>query len=349
MLESLGVSNDAARTGGAVAIQWVLKDGLGEIGKLFFIQKFSGSFDSHPKTWKLVGEIASVCGAALQLSTVVVGPEWFLVFASAGFALRSIHFSIYNATHMTFTRNFALQGNVGDLVAKDDSQMTVAHLLGMATGVLLLTLSHSHLFLFTAFSLLAPIHFLATLALVDAARFEVLNRPRLLIICEEFVKGEGRVMKMEEVEALQRGFGEWVGEGVTVPRVRMGVTIEKCFECGEQMEASVNALETEHYLIGLRFDTPSPTYTLTYHQNATHFDVIKSLLHVTKLSSSFDPSSYTLDMFCRELETSREWTREQFPGFLVEMETRGWLTDAVFWEDGGVRAFWGSGEKGTSS
>ncbi|KAI9492129.1 vitamin B6 photo-protection and homoeostasis-domain-containing protein [Zychaea mexicana] len=52
MLSSLGLGA-AEATGGAVAIQWVLKDGIGEFGKLFFIKQFASSFDSHPKSWKI--------------------------------------------------------------------------------------------------------------------------------------------------------------------------------------------------------------------------------------------------------------------------------------------------------
>lgn len=55
MLASLGLG-EAEAAGGAVAIQWVLKDGIGEVGKLFFIKRFASSFDSHPKTWKMVGK-----------------------------------------------------------------------------------------------------------------------------------------------------------------------------------------------------------------------------------------------------------------------------------------------------
>lgn len=69
MLESLGVGRVAAGAG-AVAIQWVMKDGIAEIGKILFIQSYACSFgiewliyierlfpkDSHPKTWKAIGK-----------------------------------------------------------------------------------------------------------------------------------------------------------------------------------------------------------------------------------------------------------------------------------------------------
>lgn len=84
MLASLGVGHDAALAG-AVAIQWVLKDGLGELGKLFFIKRFAYSFDSHPKTWYMVGEGVSQIGSALQIATAFAPhPAWFLPLASLG-------------------------------------------------------------------------------------------------------------------------------------------------------------------------------------------------------------------------------------------------------------------------
>lgn len=99
MLASLGLGTIEA-TGGAVAIQWytcscrkqifqranhiyrVLKDGIGEIGKLFFIKRYASSFDSHPKTWKFVCEIFSTVGSFLQLCTSVVTPKLFLPLAA---------------------------------------------------------------------------------------------------------------------------------------------------------------------------------------------------------------------------------------------------------------------------
>ncbi|KAJ3087053.1 hypothetical protein HK102_011908 [Quaeritorhiza haematococci] len=263
MLESLGVSSGAATTG-AVAIQWVLKDGFGEIGKLIFIERFAKSFDSHPKCWKLVGEVSSLCGSLISMCTVVVEPRYFLPMASLGYACRSVHFAIWGATHMTFTRNFALNqrigggggaavkelnsmytsidgepviphsassgggvaaqpkevefgvgssvggggrggGNVGDIVAKDDSQMSVAHIVGMLCGVALLSFSHSPWFLFACFlAVLGPTHFLSTVALLKAAKFQVLNGATMGLVAMEYVEswgngGLGVVPSLEEL------------------------------------------------------------------------------------------------------------------------------------------------------
>lgn len=241
MLTSVGVSSTAAAAGGAVAVQWVLKDGIGEIGKLFFIQRFAHSFDSHPKTWKLIGELSSLCGAGIQLCTILA-PTMFLPLASIGYCLRSIHFSIYGATHMTFTRNFATQGNVGDVVAKDDSQMSVAHLLGVLCGVGLLSVSHAPWFLFSSFFVLGPIHFAMTLALLDAARFEVLNQTKLTLISRKYIR-EGVVPGMEELKPHERIFGEWIRKGEDVPNLRVGVTVAKAFPNAVDLEAAMEVLK----------------------------------------------------------------------------------------------------------
>ncbi|KAI8852148.1 vitamin B6 photo-protection and homoeostasis-domain-containing protein [Chytridium lagenaria] len=287
----------ASATGTAVAIQWVLKDGLGEIGKLFLIQRFAGSFDSHPKTWKIIGEVASVCGALMQLGTVLVGGEWFLVMASVGF-------SIYNATHMTFTHNFALHGNVGDLRRQRRQP--------------------------------------------NDRRPSPRNLP----------------WGVDEMEKWTSGFGEWVGKGVDVPKVKMGVNLEECFRDTDEMWRVVEVMEIiaksnnsfpqsskcENYLIGVHFSSspssPLSHIHLTYHQSATHIDIIRSLLHVSRLRHQLRPYLRTLtpDTFTQELKTSGDWTRRYFDGLCKNLNEMGWRTDAVFWEDRGRRAVWGGRE-----
>ncbi|KXS14932.1 DUF647-domain-containing protein [Gonapodya prolifera JEL478] len=193
MLASLGAasSSSASETlGGAVAIQWILKDGFGELGKLAFIQRFSGSFDSHPKTWKLAGECMSLIGSSLQLATLLVLPSYFLPVASLGYAFRAVHYTLWGASHTTFARHFSTQSNLGDVVAKDDSQMTVAHLLGLFGGTTVLGLAGgnpSAAFLYGCFAVMGTAHFGATVMLVRGTGFEILNQARLQLLAAEYV------------------------------------------------------------------------------------------------------------------------------------------------------------------
>lgn len=74
LLESVGVSAEGSIFG-AVAVQWIIKDGAGEVAKLFFIRKFSPYFDSHPKTFTLFGETIVAVGSGLQIGTLLVNPS----------------------------------------------------------------------------------------------------------------------------------------------------------------------------------------------------------------------------------------------------------------------------------
>ncbi|KAJ3158934.1 hypothetical protein HDU86_002103 [Geranomyces michiganensis] len=356
MLSSIGVGSTAA-AGGAVAIQWILKDGIGEIGKLFFIQRFARSFDSHPKTWKMIGEVSSLSGALLQLCTVVAPSNWFLGLASVGYALRSIHFSIWGATHMTFTRNFALQGNVGDLVAKDDSQMSVAHLGGMLAGVGILTLSHTPLFLFGVFFALIPVHFNMTLSLLRAANFEVLNQTTLTVICDRFVK-TGVVPTMPELEPHVKGFGEWIKNANQFPRIEIAAEVNKL----SHVEDILALLKDERYLLSIPV-TRTSVIRIPLHASAAPHDVIKAALHATKFhellfnsppppSSSAETTSLATETTtttpARALElmaASKKWTAERFPQFIADLDYKDWQSDAVFWGDSGRRVELQTAEK----
>ncbi|KAJ3291385.1 hypothetical protein HDU79_002452 [Rhizoclosmatium sp. JEL0117] len=343
MLESLGIASSAASTGAAVAIQWVLKDQIGELGKLIFINRFAKSLDSHPKTWKFIGEVASLSGAALQLFTIIY-PQNFLLFAGLGYTMRSIHFSIYNSTHMTFTRNFALQGNVGDIVAKDDSQQTVAHLGGLVTGITLLSISHSPAFLFSCFFLIGPLHYWMTVKFLNATQFEVLSATKLLLLSDAYVsRNVVLTYKALEKEGNQIWFGEWIKQswgGVKISKI--GGSLDTVFASVGDTRDALEIMRDEDYLIGYRPDTQ--TFGITFHQDVSTQDVMKSIIHVTKLNQRVqhilsDDSTASID-FKALLRETLEWTRVEYPKFAVELEAKGWMTDSVFWGDEGNRCVW---------
>ena len=83
LLSSVGVSAEGSIFG-AVAVQWIIKDGAGEFAKLFFIRRFSPYFDSHPKTINLLGETAVALGSGLQIASLLVSPSPFNFLLCAG-------------------------------------------------------------------------------------------------------------------------------------------------------------------------------------------------------------------------------------------------------------------------
>lgn len=149
---------------------------------------------------------------------------------------------------MTFTRNFALQGNVGDLVAKDDSQMSVAHLLGMLSGVTAISISHAPLFLFGGFLVLGPVHFAMSMALLRAAQFEVLNETTLTLISRQYVK-DLTVPGMEDLAPYGRWFGERVKKGENVVKIRVGVPAKVAFKQGSDLSQALQVLKVSKSIV----------------------------------------------------------------------------------------------------
>eukprot|EP00743_Colponemidia_sp_Colp-15_P010498 GILK01011567.1.p1 GENE.GILK01011567.1~~GILK01011567.1.p1 ORF type:complete len:508 (+),score=60.23 GILK01011567.1:81-1526(+) len=347
MLECLGMGGSEA-TAVAVAIQWVLKDGFGEIGKLFFTKKFASSFDSHPKTWKFLGEIINNVGSFFMLATLIAPPSWFLPLASLGNSCRSISFLIWGATHAYFSKNFALQNNVGDVVAKADSQMVVAHLSGMALGIAMISFSHTPLFLFSCYAALIPVHLIATVNSLKAANFELLNDHKALLITQEFLT-KGKVLSPSEISKDEKWFGEFVEPRVSSPRVQLGVSVAQAFESEDQLNTTVDVLRDENYLLAVK---DPHDISILLHEDAQARDILRSFVHASSLFNlsqqkasarfgNLPPLKIENTEQLREmLIQSHEHTDQVFETFVEALENSGWQSDSVAWSDTSARVTW---------
>ena len=117
---------------------------------------------------------------------------------------------IWYTTHIKFVRYFSMQGNDGDVAAKDESQSSVAQLLGYASGISLLTFSHAPAYLYSIFFLAVPLHLTMTTLMMRCASFELLTLPRLSYLAQTFVEDRD----VDAVEDLDKSaatglFGEF--------------------------------------------------------------------------------------------------------------------------------------------
>ncbi|KAJ3122175.1 DnaJ of sub C member 19 [Physocladia obscura] len=221
-------------------------------------------------------------------------------------------------------------GNVGDIVAKDDSQQTIAHLCGLLTGITLLSLNHSPIFLFSCFFLVGPLHYYTTIKFLNATRFEVVSATKMLLLGNEYVRN-GRVLNYGEIESGGETvwFGEWIRKGWSGVKVsKIGGSVDVVFDGVDGVRTALEVMKEEDYLIGYRADTQA--YGITYHEDASPNDVMKSIVHLTKLDSrvkEIEASGMVVD-FGVVLAETLEWTRREYPKFAVEVEAKGWLTDA---------------------
>ncbi|OAY68669.1 Protein root UVB sensitive 6, partial [Ananas comosus] len=87
LLSSVGVSKNRA-TPGAVAINWILKDGAGRVGKMLFARQ-GKKFDYDLKQLRFAGDLIMELGAGVELATAAV-PHLFLPLACAANVAKNV-------------------------------------------------------------------------------------------------------------------------------------------------------------------------------------------------------------------------------------------------------------------
>lgn len=138
LLVGLGLAG--AAPGGTVALaatlNWVLKDGIGNLGGILFVSRFGATFDQHAKRYRLGAAAAMGLATLLELLVPLV-PGLFLPLASLANTCKSVSWMANSATRAQIQRHFTRLDNLGDLTGKAASLNTAANVLGTGLGVVL--------------------------------------------------------------------------------------------------------------------------------------------------------------------------------------------------------------------
>ena len=113
----------------------------------------------------------------------------------------------------------------------------------MLCGVGLITISHDPAFLFSCFAVLVPANLYATLSLLKAAQFEILNQAKLSLIAKQYID-TGEVPTMDELKDREIGFGEWIkpGKSPIGIKMRLGVPASEAFRRSGDIQRSLSVL-----------------------------------------------------------------------------------------------------------
>lgn len=79
LLYSIGLGAGAIPTAGA--LNWVMKDGLGQFGTLLFGKAIAHNFDIYSKTWYFLSSVQLSLATGLEILTVAF-PQHFLMMGS---------------------------------------------------------------------------------------------------------------------------------------------------------------------------------------------------------------------------------------------------------------------------
>jgi hypothetical protein len=197
MLLAVGVGQAGALPIAAV-LNWLLKDGLGHLGSILVGSTVNVKFDSNPKRYKFLsvsfGQISNIFGI-LSLWH----PPMFLILTSLSSVFSRIATMALVPSRVRIYSEFAIAGNLGDVIRCSQAQMTLATIIGTAVGVVIApVLGSSFPKIITLFVPLSVFTHWAAYKAISLIRLSTFNRHRYELVIEGFMI-DGSVRSPEEI------------------------------------------------------------------------------------------------------------------------------------------------------
>ncbi|KAG6487070.1 hypothetical protein ZIOFF_055652 [Zingiber officinale] len=186
LLNSAGVSKNTAASG-AVAINWILKDGAGRVGKMLYSRQ-GKKFDYDLKQLRFAGDLLMELGAGVELATAAV-PQLFLPLACAANVLKNVAVVTSTSTRTPIYKAYAKGENIGDVTAKGECVANIADLLGTGLSILISKRNPS---LVASFTFLSCGYLFSSYQEVKSLVLNTLNTARFTVAVDSFIKTGSR-------------------------------------------------------------------------------------------------------------------------------------------------------------
>ncbi|KAM1023829.1 hypothetical protein ACFX2A_045653 [Malus domestica] len=271
LLNSVGVSRNTSASG-AVAINWILKDGAGRVGKMLFARQ-GKKFDYDLKQLRFAGDLLMELGAGIELATAAV-PHLFLPLACAANVAKNVGAVTSTSTRTPIYKAFAKGENIGDVTAKGECVGNIADLLGTGLSILISKRNPS---LITTFALLSCGYVLSSYQEVKSVVLHTLNRARFGVAVDAFLK-TGRVPSLLEGNLKENVFNfPWVKDGPIV----LGQRFKDAFQEPSVYLAIEPFFEKEKYVVTYN-PSKGKVYAL-FKDQAKSDDILKAAYHAQVL------------------------------------------------------------------
>ena len=190
----------------AAALNWVLKDGLGRLGKLSVATNFGRSFDSDVKRLRFSSSLGYT-GAVFIETITPFFPKHFLAIATVANVGKSIGITTGNVVRPPIQKTFALEENLGEIAAKTSAQQVLADNIGLALGVSVMKFQTKFVSLalqravpLALFPILASIDLVSIHKQLKSVQLRTVNKERAEIIAEAFVREKKLATQLQVAE-----------------------------------------------------------------------------------------------------------------------------------------------------
>jgi hypothetical protein len=339
LLLALGVKS--GRIGQAAAISWVLKDGLGRVGKMLWASGMGKDFDVDPKRWRFRSALLYAMGNGMEIVTQIF-PASFLVLATIANSMKQVSMLTSSATRNAMYRSFSGQGqNIANITAKGEAQIVVADLAGMVTGIWLTKrIGTSKGSVLAAYSILTALDIVGIYMELRQVVFRTLNAERSSLILQQFVE-TGKVILPSDVSRVERIFLKPLYKS----RSRFS-SISKAAGDPEELDTLLRVFRRERFLVTLPHTIPGPC-RVVLRKDAHSDDVLRALLTVSFLQSRVrngrlqngNGKDATAEY---HLRTARRAANKAFPDLIIELRRAGWNVDHLLFGTVKRGAWWGS-------
>mmetsp|Transcript_18092 Transcript_18092/g.38937 ORF Transcript_18092/g.38937 Transcript_18092/m.38937 type:complete len:412 (-) Transcript_18092:1030-2265(-) len=276
LLGALGVAGKY-RGEASAAINWVIKDGAGRLGRLLFA-RWGRELDCELKQFRLFGDLLMESGAAMELATIMA-PHLFLPLACTANLAKNLAAVAASSTRAPIYRTFALSNNLADVTAKGESVANLADIVGTVAGI---ALSKARLPLLPTFCGLSAGYLIASRMEVDSVELPYLNRARLAYATKSFL-ATGTVPAIPEANKREPllPWGSYNQQ-----RVVLGASVEAACPGGPaELAVLASVYRGERYMLTYRPESGKKVYVIL-HDGAGSMDCLKGafaahvLLHV---------------------------------------------------------------------
>ncbi|XP_006654414.2 protein root UVB sensitive 6-like [Oryza brachyantha] len=282
LLNSLGVAQSRA-TSGAVAINWILKDGAGRVGKMIFARQ-GKKFDYDLKQLRFSGDLLMELGAGIELATAAF-PQLFLPMACIANVVKNVAAVTSTSTRTPIYKAYAKGENIGDVTAKGESVGNIADLLGTGLSILISKRNPS---LVTSFAFLSCGYLLSSYHEVRSVVLNTLNRARFTVAVDSFIK-TGHVPSLKEGNSQETIFNPpWQHQPVAI-----GSRFGEAFQEPASFVAIRPLFEDERYIVTYN-PIKDKVYALLKDQ-AKPDDILKAAFHAHVLLHFINASHANLN------------------------------------------------------
>lgn len=217
----------------SAALNWIIKDGIGQLGGVIYAGTTGNQFDENPKFYKWISAFSLNISCLIELLTPLF-PGYFLPLASIGTMGKNISAISGSASRAAIHLHMCKENNLADLTAKSSTQTTASCLLGTFFGSLCGYYSTTYWVGASFFLGFSIVHLLSCYKGIGYIELNTLNIQRLDILLEEYEK-TGKIMTTEEVAKRERIAMPYKGKVV--------IGSMKVFEKYERFDKCIVALD----------------------------------------------------------------------------------------------------------